>query len=120
MLSAAEILSAVEEEGRYKLETLAKKLQIPPKQLERILQDLSRHNLLEYDQKCGEVKLASWLAEINREMENLKPAVGTIILPKNQKINLQDIVIGNFTEQDLELNVRLNAKIKEIAISKIS
>jgi DNA-binding MarR family transcriptional regulator len=120
MLSAAEILSAMEGEERCKVKTLAKKLQIPPKQLERILQDLSQHNLVEYDQKYGEVKLASWLAEINREMEDLKPAVGTIILPKNQKINLQDIVIGNYTELDLELNVRLDTKIKEIAISKIS
>lgn len=120
MLSAAEILSAMEEGEKYKVKKLARRLQIPPKNLERILEDLSQHNLVEYDQKCGEVKLASWLAQINREMEDLKPAVGTIILPKNQKITLQDIAIGNYTELDLELNVRLDSKIKEIAISKIS
>jgi hypothetical protein len=74
---------------------------------------------VEYDEQTGQVKLPPWLVNIERQVEIIKPATGTIILPKNQEITIQDIVIGNFTDKDLELNLMLKAKLKEVAISKI-
>jgi len=120
MLSTTDILSIIEEEETYSLKQLAKKLELTKEQLEKILKDLSEHNLVEFNQQTGKVKLSPWLVDINREIENIKPATGTIIIPKNQEIKLQDIIIGNFTDTDLELNVRLKTKLKEIAICKIS
>jgi predicted transcriptional regulator len=115
MLSTTDILAAIEEEtGNIK--QLAKRLEIPTEQLEKIIKDLKTHDLLEYNEQTGEVKLPSWLANIEKEVENIKPATGNIILPKNQEITIQDVAIGNFTDKDLELNVRLKMKLKEIAI----
>jgi hypothetical protein len=119
MPTTADILTIIEEET-YNIKQLAKKLEIPTTQLEKIIKDLKEHNLVEYDEQTGQVKLPSWLVTIEREVENIKPATGNIILPKNQEITIQDVVIGNFTDKDLELNVRLKMKMKEIAICNIS
>jgi hypothetical protein len=44
----------------------------------------------------------------------------TIIIPKNQKIRIEEISIENYTDTDLEINMRLTGKRKEIAICKIA
>jgi len=116
MLTTADLLAIIKEEETYNIKQLAKKLEIPTEQLEKIIKNLREHDLVEYDEQTGEVKLPSWLVNIEKEVENIKPAIGNIILPKNQEITIQDVVIGNFTDKDLELNVRLKMKLKEIAI----
>jgi len=120
MLSTIDILAIIKEEETYNIKQLAKKLEIQLEQLEKIIKDLSEHELVEYNQQTGKVKMSPWLTNINKEIEGIKPATGTIILPKNQEIKLQDVTIGNFTDTDLELNMTLKAKQKEIAICKIT
>jgi len=115
MLTTTDILYTIEEED-YNIKQLAKRLGAQLDQVEKILKELSEHNLIESNPQTGKIKLSQWLIDINKEMENIKPATGTVILPKNQEIKLQDITIGNFTDKDLELNLRLTAKQKEIAI----
>jgi predicted transcriptional regulator len=119
MLSTTDILSIIEERKAYTVKQLAKNLEIPVEQLEKILNRLSEHDLVEYNQKTSRVTLSPWLANIDQEIGNAKPAAGSFILPKNQEIKIQDITIGNFTEKDLELNIRLKAKTKEIAITTL-
>ncbi|MEM2506759.1 MAG: hypothetical protein QXF61_06955 [Nitrososphaeria archaeon] len=119
MLSIIDILATIREEETYNIKQLAKRLEIPTEQLEKIIKDLREHNLVEYDDQTGQVKLPLWLVNIEREFENIKPATGNIILPKNQKIKIQDVVIGNFTDKDLELSLRLKLKLKEIAICNL-
>jgi len=120
MLSTVDILSIIEEQKTYDIKQLAKKLEIPLEQLKEILMNLSRHNLIEYNSKTGKVTLPAWLVNIDKEIENIKPATGAIILPRYQEIKVQDITVGNFTKNDLELNIRFKAKLKEIAICDIS
>ncbi|MEM2914188.1 MAG: hypothetical protein QXH91_02120 [Candidatus Bathyarchaeia archaeon] len=115
MLSTIDILTIIKDET-CTLKQLAKRLEVPIEQLAKIVKDLSQHNIIEYSEQTEQVKLPSWLLNIEKEAENIKPATGTIILPKNQEIKIQDIVIGNFTEKDLELNIRLKMKLKEIAV----
>jgi len=45
--------------------------------------------------------------------------VGTVIIPPKGTITIQDITIRNLTDIDLELWVRLNEKLKELAVSKV-
>jgi hypothetical protein len=120
MITATDILFEIEEKETYKIKDLAKRLEIPIDQLEKVLKNLSQINVAEYDPKKGIVRLSQWLVNLNGEIENIKPATGTIILPKNQTIKLQDVAIGNFTDEDIELNIRLATKQKEIAICKTS
>lgn len=116
MLNTIDILSIIEEQETYDLKHLAKKLQIPLEQLKEILTNMRKHTLIEYDPRTGRVTLPTWLINIEKKMEKIKPATGEIILPKYQEIKIQDITIGNFTKNDLELKLRFKAKLKEIAI----
>jgi len=116
----ADILYAIEEEATLNAKELAKKLGVPMDQLEEILTDMMKKSVIEYNRQTGKVKLSPWIARLGKELENIKPATGTIILPRNQEIKLQDVVVGNFTSTDLELIVRLRTNRKEIAICTIS
>jgi hypothetical protein len=120
MLRTIDILSTIEEQDVYDVKYLAKRLQVPLEQLKEILINMRRHSLIEYDPRTGKVTLPTWLINIERKMEKMKPATGEMIIPKYQEIKIQDIIIGNFTKNDLELKLRLNAKLKEIAICDTS
>jgi len=48
-----------------------------------------------------------------------KLAVGTIIVPPEGSITIQDVVIRNLTDVDLEFWVRVNERLKELAVSKL-
>jgi len=116
----AEILYAIEEEETLSAKELAKKLDVPMDQLERILTDMMKKSVVEYNRQTGKVRLSRWIARLGKELENIRPATGTIILPRNQEIKLQDIMVGNFTNIDIELIVRLRTNRKEIAICTVS
>jgi hypothetical protein len=93
---------------------------MPLEQLKEILVNMSKHNLIEYDLRTGKLALPRWLTNIEKKMEKIKPAIGAIILPKYQEMKIQDVTIGNFTKNDLELKLRFKAKQKEIAICDLS
>jgi hypothetical protein len=116
----AEILLAIEEEETLSARKLGKKLDIPMDQLEKILTDMMKKSVVEYDKQSGKIRLSGWIANLGKELETVKPATGSIVLPKNQEVKLQDVVIGNFTSMDLELLVRLGTNRKEIALRNIS
>lgn len=49
-----------------------------------------------------------------------KHAVGTIIVPPEGSITIQGVVIRNLTDIELEFWVKVNEKLRELAVSKIS
>jgi hypothetical protein len=120
MLSTIDLLSLIEEQKTIGIKQLAKKLEISVGNLKEVMMDLVKYKLVEYNEKTGEIKLPNWLTKIDKEIEELKPATGAIILPRYQEIKIQDITIGNFTKNDLDLKVRLKARFKEIAICDLS
>jgi hypothetical protein len=119
MLSTVDILTLLEEHGTFDLKQLAKKLEMPLEQLEELVRTLSEHELLDYNPKTGKLKLPPWLANINKQIEELKPSTGAIIVPRYQEITVQDVTVGNFTKNDLELKVRFGPRLKEIAICDV-
>jgi DNA-binding IclR family transcriptional regulator len=119
MLTTMDLLTLIEEEKTIDIRQLAKRLDISILTLKQILTDLAEHELVEYNEKTGKLRLPSWLIEIDKEIEELAPATGAIILPRFQEIKIQDVAVGNFTRNDLELKVRLKAMSKEIAICDV-
>lgn len=119
MLTTVDLLTIIEEQKSVDIQKLAKKLEISQKSLHEVLIDLCQHNIVEYNPKTGKVTLPKWLLNINQKIENEKAATGEIILPKYKEIRIQDVLIGNYTGNDLELKVRLKATVKEIAICSI-
>jgi hypothetical protein len=120
MLNTIDILSIIEEQKAVDVKQLATKLAIPPNKLMEILLDLAKYKLIECDEKTGQINLPYWLTKIDTKLEKLKPATGAIILPRYQEIRIQDVTVGNFTKNDLELKVRLKAGLKEIVVCDTS
>lgn len=120
MATTADLLTTIEEKTINNIKQLAKETGIPQEKLHPILTNLSHHNLIEYSPKTGQLALPKWLINLNQEIEKEKPAIGEIILPKYKEIQLQDIIIGNYTGNDLELKIRLKPKRKEIAICPVT
>ncbi|HDD69925.1 hypothetical protein DRO44_02290 [Candidatus Bathyarchaeota archaeon] len=120
MPTTADLLTIIEEKTVNNIKQLAKETGIPQEKLHTILTNLSHHNLIEYSPKTGQLVLPKWLIRINQKIEREKPAVGEIILPKYKEIQIQDMLIGNYTGNDLELKIRLKTKRKEIAICSVT
>jgi predicted ArsR family transcriptional regulator len=120
MLTATDLLIIIQEQKKPNIKQLAKKLEIQEDHLHKILTNLEKHNLIEYNPETGRTALPKWLLNINKRMEAIKPTTGEIILPRYQEMQIQDIIIGNYTKDDLELKVRLKTNRKEIAICNIT
>jgi hypothetical protein len=116
MPSTIDILALIEEQRTTDIKQLSKKLEIPPESLTQILLNLEKYHLIECNETTGKINLPLWLTKLDRDLEKTKPPTGTIILPRYQEVKIQDIAIGNFTKNDLELNIRLKARLKEIVI----
>ena len=57
--------------------------------------------------------------ETNSETQQETSAVGTIIIPPQKTLIIQCTRITNLTDNSLELEIRINKKLNEIAINKI-
>jgi len=123
-MKAQSLLDLIHNGEWHSLNELAQKLNISINEVTKLVETLANFKVVIHLKETQQVKLRSLIRnlplnlEFNEEKE--KVAIGTIILPPEGTITIQNTVISNFTEDDLEIGVRINQKLKEIAISKIS
>jgi len=85
---------------------------------------LTEKDLIQHNPATNQIKLSqNWKTLlINQKEAQEQPAtaaVGTIIIPPQKTLMIQSTRITNLTDTSLELEIRINKKIREIAISKI-
>ena len=107
----------------------ARILQIPPEKFQNIIKFLADTDLIQHNPATNQIKLnQDWKTLLinrktpNTETEVSQPydrAIGTIIIPPQKSLVIQCTRITNLTDTSLELEIRINKKINEIAISKI-
>ena len=125
-LAKMERLIELLKDGKWhSLEEIAEKTETSPEKLEELLKTLSEYQLIRYDRELKAAKLnLSWkkleVEEKNKERKEEKMALGTIIIPKEHTIIVQNTRISNLTEEELELEIKMDKKIKEIAIKKLN
>ena len=108
----------------HSTEEMAEKTETTEKNIEELIKTLSEYQLLQYDEINKRAKLnMAWkkleLENRTREEKEGKMALGTIILPNEQTITVQNTKISNLTNEELELEIKMNGKIREIAIKKL-
>jgi hypothetical protein len=120
MLKLDYFLDLVKDGAWHNLTDLSHTLGLSMHNLTQLSTLLAGSNIAEYDPQANRVRLQrEWITLIQNtetDEEPTTPALGTIVLPPKKTINLQNIQITNLTETELELGVRVNKELEELAI----
>lgn len=124
------LLTLLSDEEWHSREEVAKALQISEEKAQIIMQFLAEADLVTSDMEKGRIKLnQNWKTLLISQKEQCleeelhapleKMAVGTIIIPPQKTLKVQNTEIANLTDMSLELEIRVDRKLREIAISKV-
>jgi hypothetical protein len=116
----AKILETISNGGWHRLKEVAENVKASVEDVTDRVNTLSETGILVYDEKTDKVKLSPWLLELEETAETTgkKSTVGSIILPPEGQVSIQNIVISNFLDKPVELGIRTDTKLREISISK--
>jgi hypothetical protein len=120
------ILNLLGDNVWHNVDEVAKTLEIPQDRLQQVIVSLTETDLIQHNSATNQIKLSqSWKTLITNPKETDPgtqpgtPAVGTIIMPPQQTLIVQCTRITNLTDSSLELEMRMDKRIREIAINKI-
>jgi len=118
---------AILEDGAWhSLNEIAEELGVPIEKLAHYCENISKHQVIEYDVCSGKVRIGHKLmsmimklrADEEAEAEWERIGAGTAIIPPQKNFQIQGVTVQNMTEQDLKIEFTFNTKLKEIVISK--
>jgi len=118
-LSIDKFFSAIRDGAWHNLDELSEHLGIPTAKLSELFKLLSEHNLIKYEEKNQRIKIEPIWKLLLPEGEKLtepKTTVATFIIPPETSVDVQSTRISNLSNIDLEISLRINDKIKEVAI----
>jgi hypothetical protein len=122
-----QLLQILQDGQWHDIKKLATTLEITTTQLEGLTQTLKNHEIIQQNHETNQIKLnQQWktlLIEENNPQNPTTPektAVGTLIIPPQKTILIQCTRITNLTDTSLELEIRIDNKLREIAINKIT
>jgi hypothetical protein len=118
------LLSLLSDNVWHNIDETAKILEIPQKRFWQVIALLTEKNLVQHNRATNQIRLSqNWKTLlINQKETQEQPAtaaVGTIIVPPQKTLMIQSTRITNLTDANLELEIRIDKKIREIAINKI-
>jgi predicted transcriptional regulator len=122
------ILNLLGDNVWHNVDEIAKTLEIPQDKLQQVVTSLTETDLIQHNSATNQIKLnQNWKTLIINPKETdpetqTQPraaAVGTIIMPPQQTLIIQCTRITNLTDASLELEFRIDQKIREIAINKV-
>ena len=118
-----DFLNLIKDGTWHSLNQLSKELSLPNEQLAKISEILSEQGIIQYREEAGLIKVdleSSSIISENDPEEKIehKPTVGTLIIPSQESVTIQNVRITNVTQKEVELWIRICKKLIEIAISK--
>jgi hypothetical protein len=120
------LLNLLSDNVWHNIDEMAKTLEIPQDKLQQIIKFLTETDMIQHNPATNQIKLdQNWKTliinqkETNPETQQETSAVGTIIIPPQKTLIIQCTRITNLTDNSLELEIRINKKLNEIAINTI-
>jgi predicted transcriptional regulator len=122
------LLNLLSDNVWHNTDEIAKTLEIPQDKLQQTIKFLTETDIIQHNQATNQIKInQNWKTliinqkETNPETQTQpeQTAVGTIIIPPQKTLIIQCTRITNLTDNSLELEIRINKKLNEIAINKI-
>jgi hypothetical protein len=123
-----ELLSLLSDNVWHNTDETAKTLEIPQDKFQQIVKFLAETDLIQHNSATNQIKLnQNWKTLYINQKETspetqTRPensAIGTIIIPPQKTLIIQCTRITNLTDNSLELELRINKRLNEIAINKI-
>lgn len=116
------LLNLLSDNVWHNTDQIASALEIPQDKLQQIVTFLAQSDLVEHNTATNQIKInQNWktLLTDQKELHSENTALGTIIVPPNQTLVIQCTRITNSTDASLELEIRMDNRIREIVINKI-
>ena len=122
------LLASLGDNVWHNIDEIAKTLEIQQDKFQQIIKFLTETDLIQHNPATNQIKLdQNWKTliinqkETNPETQTQpdQTAVGTIIIPPQKTLIIQCTRITNLTDNSLELEIRINKRLNEIAINKI-
>jgi predicted transcriptional regulator len=126
------LLALLNDNVWHNIKEVAETLEIPQEKAQKIIEFLTQADMIQHNPTTNQIKLnQNWKTLIINQKETSPPtqtqtpqetiatAIGTIIIPPQKTLIIQCTRITNLTDTSLELEIRINKKLNEIAINKI-
>jgi hypothetical protein len=122
------LLSNLNDGVWHNVDEIVDVLEIPQSKFEQVMKLLTETDMVYYNSATNQVKLnQEWkMPLINQKETNPETstkrenaAIGTLIIPPQKTLIIQCTRITNLTDIDLELDIRIDKKLSEIAINKL-
>jgi len=119
-LAAEKIFSLLKDEAWHSVAELSEQTEIEANKIIEYSQFLAGKAIVQYDDQNQRVKVEpEWSRVFPDEAELAEPrsSVANFIIPGKTSVVVQSTRISNLTGIDLEVTVRINKKIREVAIN---
>lgn len=122
------LLNLLSDNVWHNIDQIAATLEIPQEKTQQITTFLAESDIIQHNPATNQIKLnQDWKTLLIDPAENTqetpKPtepaAIGTLIIPPQKTLIIQCTRITNQTDNSLELEIRMDNRIREIAINKI-
>jgi AraC-like DNA-binding protein len=118
-MSLEEFFAIIKDGTWHNIEELSDKLGLSPTRLLKLSNLLAQHCLIKYEEQGNKIKLEpKWRLLLPEEENPMEPKTTTAIfmMPPDTSIDVQLTQIRNLTGVELEISLRIDNQIKEIAI----
>ncbi|NWF87519.1 hypothetical protein HXY32_06915 [Candidatus Bathyarchaeota archaeon] len=122
------LLSHLNDNVWHNVDEILNALEIPQNKFQKIIKLLTETDIVYYNSATNQIKLnQDWKMpflthkETNPEtpIQHENAAVATVIIPPQKTLIIQCTRITNLTDTSLELEIRIDKKLSEIAITKL-
>lgn len=117
-MSIDKFFTAIKDGAWHTIDELSNQLTVPTSKLTEFAEFLSEKGLLKNEDKTHRIKLEPiWRLLLPEEEPTAsKITVATFIIPPEATVNVQSTIISNLSNIELEVDLRIDDRIKEIAI----
>ena len=118
-LSISTFFTAIKNETWHSIDELSNQLTISPVKLKELSRFLSNRGLIIYEENNHRIKIQPlWVLLLPEEQPNQpKTIVANFVIPPHASISIQSTHISNMSNVEVEVTLRIDNKIREVAIS---
>lgn len=117
---AEKIFTLLKDEAWHTVPELSEQTEMEANKIVEYSQYLAGKGIVKYEDQKQRVKIEpGWSNLILDETELLEPrsTVATLVIPGKTSVSVQSVSISNLTNTELEITLRINNRIREVAIN---